>query len=189
MLKKIVAITLCLAALLSTSACGTTSDKGNSSETVTGTTFTVGNYVMTIPDGFSAEKSNDSYFLTSKQSGCSIFIFATDVSILDEGHVQQYIASQMKVFVNENSTRYSEKLQEINFGGKTVYMEMYAEESNNGYATINTNGSFTDSWYGYTVAIQCESGSDSLSDDFYSFAEFCATAKYIGKEPRFDFVQ
>ena len=186
--KRIITLLLLICMAIAVSACGSEKNYGNTSEDVTGSTFTVGNYVMTIPDGFSARKTNDLYFLTSEQGNCTISIFAADVSPLDEDHVRRYISSQADAFVDENATRYNEKIQEVNFGGTTVIMELYAEESD-GYATINTDGSFTDSWYGYTVSIQCSSGSDSLSEDFEAFGKFCASAKYTGKDPRFSFVQ
>ena len=188
-MKRVLALLIAIGIVFSISACGSEPDYENQNEKIVGNTITVGNYVMTIPDGFSATKSSDLYFLSSDESSCTISIFAVNLAVLDEKHVREYISTQAEAFFNEKATRYSENIQKIKFGDITVLMDMYAEVSSDGFATINTNGTFTDSWYGYTVAIECESGSDRISEDFYSFAEFCASAEYIGEKPRFDFVQ
>lgn len=157
-------------------------------EYITGT-FTVGNFIMTVPEGFSAQKTSHSYLLFSENSDCTISIFAIDLSRLDKTHVRQYIASQSKVFVNTEANIYSKKTQELRFGNMSVYLDMYIEETATGLATLHANGSFTDSWYGYTVSVQCSADSDNISEDFSSFGELCAYAKYIGKDHRFDFIQ
>lgn len=192
-MKRIAAMLLSVCIAISLNACGFPTDdydlQDNSTEYTAGDTFTVGNYTMTVPDGYSAEKSNDLFCLSSENSDGFISIFAVDISPLDEAHVHSYIASQSEAFVDEEATRYNEKIQEVTFGQLSVYLDLYAEESPDGLATIKTNGSFTDSWYGYTVAIQCSAESDKISEDFNAFAAFCASAEYVGEEPRFDFIQ
>lgn len=193
-MKRIIILLFAVWIAISICGCKASSNNHNSqdynytSENITGS-FTVGNFVMTVPDGYSAEKITDLYFLSSDNSDCSISIFAVDLSSLDEVHVRQYVSSQSEVFENTEATVYNMKVQELAFGDLSVHVALYAEETVDGHATIRANGSFTDSWYGYTLEIQCSADSDRISEDFYSFAEFCGYAEYIGEDRRFDFIQ
>ena len=193
-MKRILTLFLAVWIVLSFLGCGSTTDRyterhyNDTTENITGS-FIVGNFVMTIPEGYSAKKSSDLYMLLSENSDCIISIFAVDLSILDEIHVRQYVSTQSKVYEDPEATIYNAEVQEIVFGDLPVYVRLYAEEAADGRATIQANGSFTDSWYGYTLSIECSADSDRISEDFYSFAEFCGYAEYIGEERRFDFIQ
>lgn len=193
-MKRIIILLIAVWIAISILGCDASPDNNSSqeynytSENITGS-FTVGNFVMTIPEGYSSKKSSDLYMLFSENSDCIISIFAVDLSILDETHVRQYVSTQSKVYEDPEATIYNAKVQEIVFGDLPVYVSLYAEEAEDGRATIQANASFTDSWYGYTVSIECSADSDRISEDFYSFAEFCGYAEYIGNERRFDFIQ
>lgn len=193
-MKRIIILLFAFWMAISVSGCKASSDNhtlqdyNDTTENITGS-FTVGNFVMTIPEGYSAKKSSDLYMLFSENSDCIISVFAVDLSILDETHVRQYVSTQSKVYEDPEATIYNAKVQELAFGDLSVRVALYAEETVDGRATIRANGSFTDSWYGYTVAIQCSADSDRISEDFYSFAEFCGYAEYIGEDRRFDFIQ
>lgn len=191
-MKRFLALVLCLIALM-LCACGTntnTTDKIPTKPNKITDSFKVGNYTMTLPDGYAAEANSDhSYFITSEDGNSYMAIYALDVSLLDEAYVQEYIASQKGVFKDDDCTIYGEKTTQVNFAGTSKDMLIYVETDTSGYATLNIEGAFTDSWYGYTVFLQYPVDADKASDYASAFGEFCATAEYAGKAPRFDFVQ
>lgn len=152
--------------------------------------FVIGNYVMTVPNGYTAETSSyRSFYLTSDDGECFMSIYAVDVSSLDESHTQEIISSQEGVFQDDDATIYSETTHPVNFGGVSVDMLMYVEVDTSGYATLNIEGVFTDSWYCYTVFVSYSMDADNSTQYASNFGEFCATAEYTGESSRFDFVQ
>lgn len=156
---------------------------------VNGKTITMGNFLITLPDGFSITSSTENSASVSSSDGlCYIGVFAADVSGLTEDQIINRLPSQHASFMTPGATKGSVQDQSVTFGPYKLTFDLYAEVDTDSISTINIDGSFTDSWYTYTVLYRCATGSD-VSDHTYSFAEFCGKSQYIGLDPRFDRMQ
>ena len=149
-----------------------------------------GNFETAIPDGFKIASVDDNIVILSANNGeCVISIFAADVSMLTESKLREYLPTQVESFKADDSVRAGEEKVDgvvgqfdVNYNG---YVEMTA--SLDTYVVFDTT--MTDSWYSYTVIMHIKSGSEDLTNYVNAFAKFLGYAKYVGSEPRFDFVQ
>ena len=152
-------------------------------------TITMGNFLITLPDGFSVTSSTENSASVSSADGlCYIGVFAADVSTLCEEDIIGHLPSQHESFMTPNATRGASEEQTVKFGPFSLKFNLYAELGNDSIDTINMDGSFTDSWYSYTVLFRCHVDAD-VSSHTYSFAEFCGYSKYTGLDPRFERMQ
>lgn len=153
-----------------------------------GNTVVLGNITFTIPDGFIATAVNDKSFMLSSDDGkCAFGLFAADISELDEDKAKLYLPQQDEIFVTEGSVIGDIDTIDGFVAGYDVVMDFYGVWDGNKIITV-MDGTFTDSWYAYTVMFRAESG-DGLSDYITKFAEFTGFAIHDGTESRFDFVQ
>lgn len=194
-MKRYLALLLAVS-LLMLPACTTNNQDGKSSGSeqpvvsVDGSTLTLGNFEIQIPDGFSVNSSDENTVsIASADGGCFIGVFAADVSGLTEEQVKTFLPQQAASFMADSSSRASERQSDTRFGPFDVTIDLYAETSSELAATVNMDTSFTDSWYTYTIMFRCYADSDKLSDYTTTFAEFCGYAEYTGEDARFDFVQ
>lgn len=152
-------------------------------------TITMGNFLITLPDGFTITSFTENSASVSSADGlCYIGVFAADVSELPEEDILEHLPSQHESFMTPGATRGEPKEQTVKIGPYKLTFNLYAEIDTDSIDTINMDGSFTDSWYTYTVLYRCYAEAD-VSSYTYSFAEFCGNSKYIGLEPRFNAMQ
>ena len=197
-MKKVLVLLIVTSLILSICGCSVKPTEAPSDEfthnerdavTVNSKTITMGNFLITLPDGFSVTSSTENSASVSSADGlCYIGVFAADVSGLTEDQILNRLPSQHESFMTPGATRGEVKNQTVTFGPYKLTFDLYAEIDTDSIATINMDGSFTDSWYTYTVLYRCASGTD-VSDYTYSFGEFCAYSEYTGLDPRFERMQ
>lgn len=197
-MKKVLVLWIVTSLILSIFGCSAKPTENPSNETtenkkdaisVNGNAITMGNFLITLPDGFSVTSSTENSASVSSADGlCYIGVFAADVSGLTEDQIINRLPSQHESFMTPSATKGDVQDQSVTFGPYKLTFNLYAEVDTDSISTINIDGSFTDSWYTYTVLYRCATGSD-VSDHTYSFAEFCGKSKYIGLDPRFERMQ
>ena len=153
-----------------------------------GNTVVIGYITFTIPDGFTATAVNDKTFMLSSDDGtCSFSLFAADISGLDEIKTKLYLPQQSELFDDDKTLIGDIDTIDGFVAGYDVVMDLYSVMDGVKLVTA-MDGTFTDSWYAYTVMLRSNSG-DNLSDNIHKFAEFTAFAEHDGPDARFDFVQ
>lgn len=197
-MKKVLALWIIMAFILSIGGCSAKPEETSFEEitenkkravTVNGKTITMGNFLITLPDDFSVTSSTENSASISSTDGlCYIGVFAADVSELTEEQIINRLPSQHESFMTPNATRGEPKDQTVKFGPYNLKFNLYAELGDDSIDTINMDGSFTDSWYTYTVLFRCHVDAD-VSGHTYSFAEFCGYSEYIGLDLRFERMQ
>ncbi len=156
---------------------------------ISGNNMTLGNLEFMIPDGFTATVVNESSVaLVSSDKACSIGLFATDISALDEAKAKEYLPLQHNSFVSDDCERVRESSSESLAAGFDITMNSYGKILPDA-STACMDSTFTDSWYAYTILFECDINSPQIKEYITSFAEFTGYANYVGAEPRFDFVQ
>lgn len=155
-----------------------------------GDTIILGNIQFTIPDGFTASKINErTFLLSSEDNECFFGLFAIDISDKSESTLKTYLPQQQKSFRDTEGTIIDEDKIDGFISGFDVMLNFYSEINLDLEITAKMDTTFTDSWYAYTVLFQCDGASEKLSDYVTTFAHFTGYSKYIGEEPRFNFVQ
>lgn len=211
--RLLLPVLLCIGLLLS--SCGTASTTSTDSSTVpssavasepekpsstpdeitpvvsiTGDSLALGNFKFTIPSTFIVSKVNDNtVLLTSLDEDCSIGLFAVDISNLDEAKTQTYLPLQHNSFITSDHERIKEALLDALVGRFEIKINTYGEIRSDDSAVSCMNATFTDSWFAYTILLECDVESDKLESYINTFAEFIGYAKYAGENPRFDFIQ
>lgn len=157
---------------------------------VYGDTLVLGNIKFTIPEGFLATVVDErSFQLGSKDNECYIGLFAADIGELDEDRTKIYLQAQKYLFIDEDTTKFSEESFDGHVAEFDVTLDYFGELSTNLQVTSNIYSTFTDSWYAYTVFLKCDASSDLLNEYITTYVNFVTHAEHIGAAPRFDFVQ
>ena len=149
-----------------------------------------GNFETAIPDGLKIASVDDNIVILSANDGeCIISIFAADVSMLTESKLREYLPTQVESFKADDSIRAGEEKVDGVVGQFDVNYNSYVEMTASSDIYVVFDTTMTDSWYSYTVIMYVDSESENASSYASTFVKFLGYAKYVGSEPRFDFVQ
>lgn len=160
------------------------------SNSISGETFIIGNFTFYVPESFSVTSSEGGapFILSSADNDCIIILYASDISNMDESTANSFLYLQ-----HESLTEYefvvleSDDIYAIIDEFPVVLNSCLVLED--GKSNLCIDGTFTDSFYGYTLVYKVNMDSDSQSDYNIQFVDLMACSQYNGKDPRFPLVQ
>ena len=160
---------------------------------VYGDTIVLGNITFAIPDDFIVTVVDKNSFVLSPSDGngnCAIAIAAFDVSLLEESSMETYLDTVNKAMVDFGDDIVVPSEDDIitEIGGIEVHLRACGT-SDGSNMIFHADGTFTDSWYAYTIVYKSNMESEKHSEYNNIFVAFTLSSTHNGREPRFDFVQ
>lgn len=198
-MKKL--LCMCLSLMLILSACGgvpeettapieTTAATEPPTETTQETTeppiteFSLGELTFQVIEGTEiADLQEDVCTLTLVPDKAWASIYAIDVSAMEGSTLDAFVKLQHQSLADPDSEHSNESSTDVSVYGFDVTLDSYTTVSESGLTVYHYTGTFTDTWYAYTLYFMCTEDSEECS---YPFGALIGSAVHSGKELRED---